>query len=131
MAEIENASPGMHILTKNGDVPHLECTSTLGMGMCLTGNAHPHQECGCASTGMHILTILQFIQGVHGNPPRGEQGIFWVLVTAAIFFGLLIKISAKFLSIFVFNRIFWVQIYSPSTSVNTVLHYYLLVLNIC
>ena len=33
-------------------MPHLECTSSLGMeyaslgmGMCLTGNAHPHRQC--------------------------------------------------------------------------------------
>ena len=69
-------SPGMHILTKTGEVPHQECISSLGMltltgnggvphweclsspamGMCLTGSEHPHQEWGCASLGMHILT---------------------------------------------------------------------------
>ena len=36
-------------------MPHWECTSSSGMGMCLTGNAHPHQEWGCAALGMHIL----------------------------------------------------------------------------
>ena len=25
--------------------------------MCLTGNAHPHWEWGCASPGIHILTV--------------------------------------------------------------------------
>ena len=33
------ASPGMHILTGNGDVPRRECTFSLEMGMCLTGIA--------------------------------------------------------------------------------------------
>ena len=31
---------GINILTGNGDVTHRECTSSLGMGMCLSGNAH-------------------------------------------------------------------------------------------
>ena len=48
------ASPGIHILTGNGDVPHFEYTSPQGMEMCLTGNAHPHQEC-ISSLGMHIV----------------------------------------------------------------------------
>ena len=39
------ASLGMHILTENRDVPHGECTSSPGMGMCLTRNAYPHREC--------------------------------------------------------------------------------------
>ena len=54
------ASPGMHILSENGVVPHGECTSSPGMGLCLTGNAHPHREWGChreciSSPGMHIV----------------------------------------------------------------------------
>ena len=36
------SSPGMHLLTRNG--------------VCLTRNAPPHQEWGCASPRMHILT---------------------------------------------------------------------------
>ena len=37
--------------------PHREggCASR-GMGMCLNGNAHPHQEC-ISSPGMHIVYI--------------------------------------------------------------------------
>ena len=35
---------------------HWECTSSPGMGMCLTGDAYPHQEWECALPGMHILT---------------------------------------------------------------------------
>ena len=31
-------SPGIHILTGNGDMPHQECTFSPGMGMWLTGN---------------------------------------------------------------------------------------------
>ena len=46
----------MRILTGNGDVTHRECISSPGMGMCPTGNANPHQEWGCDSSGMHILT---------------------------------------------------------------------------
>ena len=75
-----NAHPhrewGCALLTANWDVPHRECTSSLGMGMCLTengdvphwewecaspkmgmcltGNAHPHREC-ISSPGMHIV----------------------------------------------------------------------------
>ena len=37
--EWEYVSPGMHILTGNGDVPHRERTSSPGMHI-LTGNAH-------------------------------------------------------------------------------------------
>ena len=48
------ASPGIHILTGNDDVPHQECTSSPVMGMFLTGNAHPHREC-ISSPGMHIV----------------------------------------------------------------------------
>ena len=40
---------GMHILTRNGDMPHRECTSSLGMETCLTGN-------GDVTQGMHLLT---------------------------------------------------------------------------
>ena len=49
------ASPGMHILTRNGDVPHRKCTSSPGMEMCLTENGD-HRKWGCASPGIHILT---------------------------------------------------------------------------
>ena len=48
-------SPILHILTKNGNVPHWECTSLPGMEMWLTANAHPHWEC-TSSPRMHILT---------------------------------------------------------------------------
>ena len=34
------AAPGKHILTGNGDVTHQECSSSQGIGMCFTGNAH-------------------------------------------------------------------------------------------
>ena len=44
------------MLTGNGDVTHKECTSSLEMGMCLSGNVHPHREWGCASPAMYILT---------------------------------------------------------------------------
>ena len=45
----------MHILTGNGDVPRGECTSLLGMGMCLIKNGDvPHREC-TSSPGMHIV----------------------------------------------------------------------------
>ena len=37
-------SPGMHILTWNGDVTHRECTSSTGMRVKLAGDTHPHQE---------------------------------------------------------------------------------------
>ena len=37
-------------------LPHLECTSSPGMGMCLTWNAHPHREWRFDSPGMHIPT---------------------------------------------------------------------------
>ena len=45
-------SPGMHILTWNGDVSHRDwgcassgtCCDSLGMHI-LTGNAYPHREC--------------------------------------------------------------------------------------
>ena len=41
-------------LTGNGDVPHLECIPSSGMGMCLTGNGDvPHREC-ISSPGMRI-----------------------------------------------------------------------------
>ena len=47
------ASPWMGMcLTGNEDVPHQECISSLGMEMCLTGNAHPHWEWRCVSPGM-------------------------------------------------------------------------------
>ena len=55
----------MHILIGNGNVPHRECTSSLGMGMCLTGNAYPHWKWECASPGLHILTG-------NGNVPHRE-----------------------------------------------------------
>ena len=43
-------------LTGNEDVPHQECTSSPGMGMCLAGNGDvTHWEC-TFSPGMHILT---------------------------------------------------------------------------
>ena len=45
LSEGECASPGMHILAGNGDVPQRECTSSPGMGMCLNGDAHPRQKC--------------------------------------------------------------------------------------
>ena len=48
---------GINILTENGDVTHRECISSLGMGMCLTGDVDvPHWEWRCDSPGMHILT---------------------------------------------------------------------------
>ena len=59
--EWEYASPGMHILTRNGDVPHEECTSSPRMGIAspgmyvFTGNVRLHRECA-SSPGMHILT---------------------------------------------------------------------------
>ena len=53
--ELGCASPGIHILTGNGDVANWECTSSPGMEMCLTGNAHPQREWRCVSPGMHIL----------------------------------------------------------------------------
>ena len=34
--------------------PHRECTTSPGMGMCLTGNAPPHPEC-ISSPGMHMF----------------------------------------------------------------------------
>ena len=38
------------------DVPHRKCTSSRGMGMCLTGNdVVPHREC-TSSPGMCIFT---------------------------------------------------------------------------
>ena len=42
--------------TGNGYVAHRYCTSSLRMGMCLTGNAHPYREWRCDSLRMHILT---------------------------------------------------------------------------
>ena len=50
----DSSSPGAHILNWNGDMPHWECTSPPGMGMCLTGNAHPHREF-ISSSGTHIV----------------------------------------------------------------------------
>ena len=49
-------SPGMHILTGKGDVPHRECISSPEMGMSLTWNAYPHWEWGCAPLEMQTLT---------------------------------------------------------------------------
>ena len=45
------ASPEIH-----WDVPDKECTSSLGIEMCLMGNAHSHLKGGCASPrmGMHL-----------------------------------------------------------------------------
>ena len=52
----DSSSPGMHILTENGNVPHQE-RGYVSLGMqILTGNAYPHREWGCALPGMHILT---------------------------------------------------------------------------
>ena len=55
--------PVSHIAIPGEDVysivihPHWECTSSSGMGVCLTGNGDvPHREWGCASLGMYILT---------------------------------------------------------------------------
>ena len=56
------AFPVSHITIPGEDVysivihPHRECTSSPGMWMYLTGNAHPNWEWRCASPGMHILT---------------------------------------------------------------------------
>ena len=51
------ASPGIHIHTENEDVTHRECTSSPGMGICLTGNGDvTDREWGCDSLGMYILT---------------------------------------------------------------------------
>ena len=61
---------GINILTGNGDVTHREgkwphqewdvplweCTSSQGMWMYVTGNAHPRGEWRCVSPGMHIFT---------------------------------------------------------------------------
>ena len=68
--EMERASPGINILTRNGyvphqeytshrewDVPHRECISSLGIGMCLTGNAHRHREC-ISSPGMGMCITV-------------------------------------------------------------------------
>ena len=70
------ASPGMHILTGNGDVPHRECTSSPGMGICLTGNGNvPHQEWGCASPGMRMcLTRNGVCLTGNGNVLHQEWG---------------------------------------------------------
>ena len=46
----------MNILTGNDDVPHRECISSVGMGTCLTGNAHPHRERERVLPEMLILT---------------------------------------------------------------------------
>ena len=42
------------MLTGNENVPRQEWTFSPGMGMCLIGNAHPHQEC-ISSPRMHIV----------------------------------------------------------------------------
>ena len=55
------ASPGMHILTGNRDVPHRGYTSSVGMGMCLTLNARPHQEWECILPGMGMLSPVMHI----------------------------------------------------------------------
>ena len=57
-----------------------------------------------------------------------ENLYFWMLVTAAVFFGLLNKCSI--LKCFIFLTVFfWVQFYAPGTLVITVLHYYHTVLD--
>ena len=43
----------MHILMGNGNVPHREFTSSLRMGMCLTGNSS--LGIGMCPLGIHIL----------------------------------------------------------------------------
>ena len=45
--------------------------------MCLTGNAYPHLEWGCASLGMHILTgnvysLCEVIVNILGQIPYSE-----------------------------------------------------------
>ena len=48
---------GINILTMNEEVPYQEWgTSSLGMGMYLTGNVHLHWKWGCAYSG--IVTCL-------------------------------------------------------------------------
>ena len=59
-----------------------------------------------------------------------ESVFFWVLVTAAVFFGLLNK--SCILKCFIFStEFFWVQCYSPSASIIMDLHYYHIVLDFC
>ena len=55
--------------------------------------------------------------------------IFWVLFTAAVFFGLLDK--RCILKCFIFSLVFLGLVYSLATSVNTILHYYYIVFNFC
>ena len=52
---------------RNNEHPHWECISSPGMGMCLTENAHPHREWGCASLEMYVLTW-------NGDVPHWEWG---------------------------------------------------------
>ena len=53
---------------------------------------------------------------------------YCLLVTAAVFFGLLKKCCIS--KCCIFSKVFfWVQFYSLGTSINTVLHYYHIVLN--
>ena len=59
-----------------------------------------------------------------------ESAFFWVLLTVAVFFGLLDKCCIFKCSIFL-TVFFGVQFYAPGTSVITVLHYYRIVLNFC
>ena len=67
----DSPSPG------NGDVPHREFTSSPGMGMCLTGNAHSHQEWGCASPRMGMC----FTGNAHSHREWGCASIRMHILT--------------------------------------------------
>ena len=59
--EWECESLGMHILTRNDDVPHGKCASSRGMGMFLTQSAnHPHhQDCDIHTVDAHSLYSVE------------------------------------------------------------------------
>ena len=75
------------MLTGNGDVPHRECISSPGMGMCLTGNGDvPHRE-STSSPGMHILT---------GNAHSLYRVCFFFTSLIAIFYNLFIQLTQNY-----------------------------------
>ena len=61
-------SPRIHILIEIGYVAHQQCTSSPGLRIYLTGNAHPHWDDRYASLGMHILTGIADVSHLNAHP---------------------------------------------------------------
>ena len=80
--------------------------------------------------GEDLVYLQVGISGVFAGFFLCRQYIYsWVLVTAAVLFGVAKLCISKCL--IVSTVFFWVQFYSPSKSVNTVLHHYHIVFNFC